>query len=148
MKIILTQQVDGLGAAGDVVDVKDGYGRNFLVPRGFAISWTRGGQKQVDQIKRARGAREIRSHEHAEEVRAQLESLDVRVEAHSGEGGRLFGSVTKADVTQAIKAAGGPLLDKRTVDVEDHIKVVGDYPVVVDLHDGIVAKFTLHVVAD
>lgn len=147
MKIILTQDVDNLGAPGDIVEVKDGYARNFLVPRGYAIAWTRGAEKQIDQIKRARGAREIRSREHADEVRGQLEALTVNVSAKAGDGGRLFGSVTTADVAAAIKAAGGPLVEKRSIELEGHIKTLGDYPVRIALHPDVDADVTLHVVS-
>ena len=147
MKIILTQDVDNLGAPGDIVEVKDGYGRNYLVPRGYAIRWTRGAEKQIDQIKRARGAREIRSREHADEVRAQLEALTVNVTAKSGDTGRLFGSVTTSDVANAIKSAGGPLVEKRAIEIDGHIKSLGDYPVWVSLHPDVVATVTLHVVS-
>ena len=108
MKLILTAAVDNLGSAGDVVEVKDGYGRNFLVPRGFAIRWTRGGEKQIEGIKRSRDAREIRSLDHAQEVRTQLEGLDHRAAVRAGESGKLFGAITQADVASAIKKAGGP----------------------------------------
>ncbi len=147
MKIILTQDVDNLGGPGDIVEVKDGYGRNFLVPRGYAIRWTRGAEKQIDQIKRARSAREIRGREHADEVRTQLEALTVNVQAKSGDSGRLFGSVTSSDITAAIKAAGGPLVEKRAIELDGHIKALGDYPVRVSLHPDVVATVTLHVVS-
>ena len=108
MKLILTAPVDNLGAPGDVVEVKDGYGRNFLVPRGFAIRWTRGAEKQIDGIKRSRAAREIRGIDHAEEVRDQLEDLTIDLPARAGDTGKLFGAVTAGDVAAAIKKAGGP----------------------------------------
>ena len=75
MKLILTQEVSGLGEPGDIVEVRDGYGRNYLVPRGFAIAWTKGGEKQIEGIKRSRDAREIRGLDHANEVRQQLEAF-------------------------------------------------------------------------
>src|SRR4029453_14322604 len=98
MKIILTQEVTGLGTPGDIIEVKDGYGRNYLLPQGFAIPWTKGGEKQVTLIKRARGAREIRDLGHANEVKEQLQALKVSLPARAGSGGRLFGSVTPGDV--------------------------------------------------
>lgn len=147
MKIILTQEVPGLGLPGDVVTVKDGYGRNFLMPRGFAIAWTRGGQKQVEQIKRARQARDIRDLDHAEEVRTQLESMVIPVSARAGEAGRLFGSVTNADIAQAVKAAGGPNLDKRKITLTGAVKTVGKHKANVQLHPEVVATLTLDVVA-
>ena len=113
MKLILTAAVDNLGLAGDIVEVKDGYGRNYLVPRGFAIRWTRGGEKQIDGIKRSRDAREIRGLDHATEVREQIEGLDLTLDARAGENGTLFGAVTPAAVATAIKKAGGPSVDPR-----------------------------------
>ena len=146
MKIILTQDVDNLGAPGDIVEVKDGYGRNYLVPRGYAIRWTRGAEKQIDQIKRARSAREIRSREHADEVLAQLEALNVSVTAKSGDTGRLFGSVTAADVADAVQAQANISLDRRKLNVE-HIKTTGTYQVSAKLHSDVEFPITVEVVA-
>ncbi|MFC4149278.1 50S ribosomal protein L9 [Micromonospora mangrovi] len=146
MKIILTQEVSGLGAPGDIVEVKNGYGRNYLLPQGFAISWTKGAEKQVTVIKRARGAREIRDLGHANEVKAQLEGLKVNLKARAGDGGRLFGSVTPAEIVDAVKAAGGPTLDRRRLEMPGHIKSLGAYPVSVKLHPEVSAKFDLNVV--
>ena len=147
MKIILTQEVTGLGAPGDVVEVKDGYGRNYLLPQGFAIRWTKGGEKQIALIKRARSAREIRDLGHANEVRERLEKLTVRLSARAGSGGRLFGSVTVADVVDAVKAAGGPELDRRRVELPGQIKTVGAHQVTVRLHPEVAATIALDVVA-
>ena len=118
MKLILTQEVSGLGAPGEVVEVKDGYGRNYLVPRGFAMRWTRGAEKQIDSITQARGAREIRGIEQAKAVRGELERLKVRLRTRAGDSGRLFGAVTPADIAGAVKAAGGPQLDKRRIEID------------------------------
>ena len=115
MKLILTREVAGLGLAGDIVEVADGYGRNFLVPRGAAITWTKGAEKQIAQIKRARDAREIRDLGHAREIKAELEKLTVTLGARAGKDGRLFGSITAADVAAAVKAAGGPTLDRKRI---------------------------------
>jgi large subunit ribosomal protein L9 len=147
MKIILTSEVTGLGAPGDIVDVKDGYGRNYLLPQGFAIPWTKGGEKQVSSIKRARSAREIRDLGHANEVKAQLEELKVSLPARAGTGGRLFGSVTPTEVQEAVRAAGGPDLDKRRIELPGHIKAIGQYQVSVRLHTDVTARFALSVVA-
>jgi large subunit ribosomal protein L9 len=147
MKIILTSEVSGLGAPGDIVEVRDGYGRNYLLPQGFAIPWSKGAEKQVTSIKRARSAREIRDLGHANEVRAQLEALKVSLTARAGTGGRLFGSVTPSEVQEAVKAAGGPELDKRRIELPGHIKAVGQYQVSVRLHPEVTARFALSVVA-
>ena len=146
MKLILTTPVDNLGAPGDVVEVKDGYGRNFLVPRGFAIRWTRGAEKQIDGIKRSRAAREIRGLDHAEEVRSQLEGLTIDLPARAGDAGRLFGAVTAGDVASAIKKAGGPAIDKRAVQISKPIKTVGLHTVGIKLHDAVTAHVRIVVV--
>ncbi|ASW57284.1 50S ribosomal protein L9 [Plantactinospora sp. KBS50] len=146
MKIILTQEVSGLGEPGDIVEVKDGYGRNYLLPQGFAIAWTKGAEKQVAVIRRARSAREVRNLDHANELKGQLEGLKVSLSARAGDGGRLFGSVTPAEVVNAVKAAGGPALDRRRLEMPAHIKAIGSYPVRVRLHPEVSARFDLNVV--
>ena len=147
MKLILTQDVAGLGGPGDVVEVKDGYGRNYLLPRGYAIAWTRGGEKQVTQIKRAQKVREVRDLSHANEIKQALEALTITLSAHAGDTGRLFGSVTSADVADAVKAAGGPVVDKRKVVLAAPIKTVGKHTATVEVHPDVTAKVTLEVVA-
>src|SRR5436305_8965499 len=135
MKLILTQEVTGLGGPGDVVEVKDGYARNYLVPRGLAMTWTRGGEKQVAQIRKGREVREVRDLGHAQEIAAELAALTVVLPSRAGQGGRLFGSVTAADVVDAVKSAGGPSLDRRRVELPAaHIKTVGTHTVSVRLH--------------
>src|SRR5438045_8503042 len=113
MKLILTREVAGLGLAGDIVEVADGYGRNFLVPRGAAITWTKGAEKQITHIKRARDTREIRDLGHAREIKADLENLSITIGARAGKAGRLFGSITANDIASAVKDAGGPALDRK-----------------------------------
>jgi large subunit ribosomal protein L9 len=145
VKLILTHEVNGLGAPGDVVEVKNGYGRNYLLPRGFAIRWTRGGQKQIDLIQRARKARDIRTLDEAQQVAGQVGALTVRLKQRAGEGGRLFGSVTPADVAEAVKVAGGPELDKRRIEIKNPIKSVGAHKVQVRLHPEVVATIKLDI---
>lgn len=147
MKIILTHEVSGLGAAGDVVEVKDGYARNYLIPRKLAIRWTRGGEKDVEQIRRARKIHEIATIEQANEIKARLEGVKVRLAVRSGDAGRLFGSVTPADVALAIKAAGGPEVDKRRVELGGPIKTLGAHATSVRLHPEVAANVTIEVVA-
>ncbi|QEU93164.1 50S ribosomal protein L9 [Streptomyces kanamyceticus] len=147
MKIILTHEVSGLGAAGEVVDVKDGYARNYLIPRNFAIRWTKGGEKDVAQIRRARKIHEIATIEQANEIKAQLEAVKVRLAVRSGDAGRLFGSVTPADVASAIVAAGGPKIDKRRVELGAPIKTLGAHATSVRLHPEVAAKVNVEVVS-
>lgn len=150
MKLILTTEVEHLGTAGETVEVKDGYGRNYLLPRGLAIVASRGAQRQADDIRRAREAKEIRGVEHANEIKQSLEGLGpVKLAVKSAGEGKLFGSVTAAHVVAAIKAAGGPNLDKRTVTLpKAHIKQVGSYDLDVHLHSGVGTRVTVDVVAE
>ena len=147
MKLILTAAVDKLGIAGEVVEVKDGYGRNYLIPRGYAIRRTRGGEKQIEGIKRSRDAREIRGLDHAQEVRTQIEGLQVELPVRAGDTGRLFGAITASDIAGAIKKAGGPAVDKRTIEIAKPIKLVGTHTVGVKLHDGVTAHLPVAVTA-
>ncbi|MCL2582306.1 MAG: 50S ribosomal protein L9 [Streptosporangiales bacterium] len=144
-KLILTQEVTGLGAPGDIVEVAAGYGRNYLIPRGFAIRWTRGGEKQVEQIKRARAVREIRTLEEAQAAAGQLEKLTVRLKRKAGNSGRLFGSVGPSDIAAAVKEAGGPDVDKRKIVVTDPIKTAGSHRVQIRLHSEVSAAVKLDV---
>lgn len=146
MKLILTSTIDKLGVAGDVVEVRDGYGRNFLVPQGKAIVWSRGAEKQIEGIKRARDAREIRGVEHAQEIREQLEGLAIKVVARASEEGSLFGSVTANDFAVAAKKAGGPSIDKRAVSFPKHVKTVGQHTAAVKLHPAVTAHVAFEVV--
>lgn len=151
MKLILTAEVEHLGVPGDAVEVKDGYGRNYLLPRGLAIVATRGAQRQADDIRRARELKTVKGLEHANEIKQSLEALEgveLAVNA-SADTGKLFGSVTASDVVAAIKKAGGPNLDKRTVLLpKAHIKSLGQHSVTVHLHAGVDAAVSLNVVAE
>jgi large subunit ribosomal protein L9 len=147
MKLILTHEVANLGAPGDIVEVKDGYGRNYLQPRGLAIRWTKGGEKQIVSMKKAREVRDVRDVSHAEEIRGQLEAKPITVPAHAGSTGRLFGAVTVAEIAAAVKAAGGPDIDKRRIEIGQPIRNVGDYTATVRVHPEVSATLTLSVVA-
>jgi large subunit ribosomal protein L9 len=146
MKLILTQEVSGLGAPGDVVEVAGGYGRNYLVPRGLAMRWSRGAEKQIELIKRARAAREIRSAEDARAAAERLAGLRVRLQSRAGSGGRLFGSISTADIAAAVKEAGGPELDRRKIEIGNPIKTIGAHQVAVRLHPEVSATVEVEVV--
>ncbi|HEX6934405.1 MAG TPA: 50S ribosomal protein L9 [Streptosporangiaceae bacterium] len=146
MKLILTQEVSGLGAPGDVVEVAGGYGRNYLVPRGLAMRWSRGAEKQIELIKRARAAREIRSVEDAREAAQRLAGLRVRMQTRAGSGGRLFGSISTADIAAAVRNAGGPELDRRKIEIGNPIKTIGAHQVAVRLHPEVSATVEVEVV--
>jgi large subunit ribosomal protein L9 len=149
VKIILTAEVPQLGGPGDIVQVKDGYARNYLLPRRLAMVATKGAEKQVAAIRRAQEARRIRDLEHAREVAAALSALGrVSITARAGKaGGKLFGSVTAAEFADAVRAAGGPDLDKRTIDLGGHIKSTGTYEVTVRLHPEVSVTLPLEVTA-
>jgi large subunit ribosomal protein L9 len=149
MKLILTTDVSGLGGPGDIVEVKDGYGRNYLLPRGYAILATKGAEKQVQVIRRAQEASRIRDLDHAKEVKSKLNDLGtVPLKAKAAAGsGKLFGSITTSDIVSAVRSAGGPVLDKRAVQVSGHIKTVGKHSVSVRLHPEVSVAFTIVVSA-
>ena len=146
-KLILTHEVTGLGAPGDVVDVKNGYARNFLIPQGFAVTWSRGGEKQIEQIKAARTAREHATIEEAKDLKARLEATTVKLTVKAGQGGRLFGSVKVSDVANAVAAQGLGQIDKRKIEILSAIKVTGDHEATIRLRDDLTATITLQVVA-
>ena len=148
MKLILTHEVTGLGHAGDVVTVKDGYARNFLLPNGKAIAWSVGGEKQIEGIRRARSARQIRDLDHAKEIKAKLESTDLIVKAKAGDTGHLFGSVTDKDIAQVIKSATGLDIDRHRIKMGKHIKLVGKYAGKISLHPQVVANISVSVEAN
>ena len=146
-KLILTNEVAGLGSAGDVIEVKSGYARNYLIPQGFAVAWTRGGAKQVESIQAARKARQIHDLDEATALKNKLESTKVRLTVKAGAEGRLFGSVKTGDVADAVEAAGLGSIDKRKVHFGAPIKSVGDHEATVRLHDDVTAVITLQVIA-
>lgn len=149
MKLILNQEVDGLGAPGDIVEVKDGYGRNYLLPRGLAITATKGAEAQVENIRRAQADKVIRDLDHANEIKAEIDRLQgVTVKVRTSDKGKLFGSINAADIAEAVKAAGGRDLDKRNILLaQGDIKATGSYNVDVKLHPKVVASLNFKVVA-
>ena len=146
MKLILTHEVSNLGEPGDIVDVKDGFGRNYLLPRQFAIRWTKGAAKQVESIKAAREAHAVHDLEEAEQIKGRLEAEPINVGAHAGEGGRLFGAVTVSDIAEAL-AAVGVSVDRRRIEVGNPIKSLGAHEVAVRVHPEVSATVRLNVVA-
>lgn len=147
-KLILTHEVDRLGAPGDVVEVKDGYARNYLLPRGYATRWTKGAQKQIDQMSTARRRRDIATVEEAQTLRDKLEEATLTITVRTGNSGRLFGAVTAADIAQAAEQATGEAIDRRKVMVANPIKSIGTYRVEVRLHSDVSVMTTVDVVAE
>ncbi|MEQ6900857.1 50S ribosomal protein L9 [Nocardioides sp. YIM 152588] len=146
MKIILTQEVDGLGSAGDIVEVKSGYGRNYLLPQGHAIAWSKGAQAEADAIKKARSARAVRDEAHAADIKGKLEGKPVDVKVKAGQGGRLFGAVTVTVIADALGEVAGESIDKRTIVLGSPIKSLGNHAVSVRLHDEVSAAVALNVI--
>ncbi len=146
MKIILTQEVSGLGGPGDIVEVKDGYGRNYLLPRGDAIRWSKGAQRTAESIKAARSARAVRDADHAGEIKTKLEAGPVPVKVKAGDTGRLFGAVTAADIASALTESTGEPVDRRTIVLGNPIKSLGTHEVSVKLHDEVSATVALNVI--
>ena len=146
-KLILTTEVTGLGAAGDVVEVKNGYARNFLLPRGFAVVWSKGGEKQIEQIRAARDARALATVEEAQTLKASLEAATIKLAIKAGVGGRLFGAVKTVDVAKAVAAAGLGEIDKRKIEFIAPIRTTGAHVATVRLNSDLSAKLNLSVVA-
>lgn len=146
MKVILTHEVSKLGTAGDVVDVKDGYARNFLLPRNLATPWTKGGQKQVEAISKARETRAVKTLEEAQSIKGNLESKVINVSARAGATGRLFGAVTSAEIADAVSEAGAGTIDRRRIEITTPIRSTGSTQVQVRLHSDVVATLKLNVV--
>lgn len=146
MKLILTAPVDHVGVPGDIVEVKDGYGRNFLIPRSLGIRWTKGGEKTIESIKAARVTREVRDLDHAKAIKAKLEGSTFDLPVRAGEGGRLFGAVTVNDIATAISGSGAAV-DKRKIIVGNPIKSLGSHRVIVKVHDEVDATVNLNVVS-
>ena len=145
-KLILTNEVTNLGEPGDIVEVKDGYARNYLLPRNVAIRWSKGAAKQVESIKAAREAHAVHDLEDAKQIKGRLEADAVNVSVRAGEGGRLFGAVTVTDVANAL-AAVGVTVDKRRIETGNPIKSLGSHEVSVRVHPEVVAQVRLNVVA-
>ncbi len=133
MKIILQKPVDKLGSPGDIVEVADGYARNYLMPRGMAVKATKGGVKHVESLKRAHTSRTNKAKAEAEQVASRLTATPIKISAHAGEEGKLFGSVTVSDVAEAIEKQAGIRVDRHDVHLDEPIRSVGSHEVRVHL---------------
>jgi large subunit ribosomal protein L9 len=147
MKIVLRADVENVGNKGDLVDVADGFARNYLVPKGFALPATPGIQKQADAMRRNRDAKDRRDREVAEGIAAQLSGRTVTVAARAGEGGRLFGSVTSADIAEAVQGQLGVEVDRRRIVLDEPLKELGPAELAVRLHPDVIAMLLVEVTA-
>lgn len=145
MKVILTQEIEKLGDAHDVVEVADGYARNYLVPRALAIPATKSALANLDNMKKVSERREARLRGAAEEQAKQFEGKTVVIEAKTGEGGRLFGSVTPADIVSAVEAQLGITLERKQVHLEESIRAAGEYSVPLSLHRDVKPEIKIQV---
>jgi large subunit ribosomal protein L9 len=148
VKIVLREDVDSLGRKGDLLEVADGYARNYLVPRGLAMQATKGVVAQADSMRRSREAKEARDREAAQALAAQLGSRTIEVKARAGEGGKLFGSVTAGDVADAVIAQTGIEIDRRKVMLDEPIRELGDAQVQVRLPAEVVVAVAVVVVPE
>ncbi len=145
MKIILQKSVDKLGHPGDIVEVADGYARNYLMPRGLAVKATRGGVKHIDSLRRAHAVRVNAAKAEAEQVASRLASTPIKVAAHAGEEGKLFGSVTANDIAEAIDRQTGVRVDRHDVHLDEPIRSVGAHEVRVHLFPEVDPVLTIEV---
>ena len=148
MKIILQREVDKLGVPGDLVDVADGYARNYLLPRKIAIPASRGAVRHAESLRRAHESRVDKARVEAQEVAARLSSSPLRVKARAGEDGRLFGSITTSDLAEQIEGQAGLAVDRRDVHLEEPIRSLGVHEVTVHLHPEVNATVTVEVEAE
>jgi large subunit ribosomal protein L9 len=146
MKVILLSDVKALGKKGDVVDVAEGYGRNFLVPRGLASEASKGALAVAADQKRAHERREAQQFEEAKQLATKIEQTPIAVKARAGGNGKLFGAITSGDVADAIHTTLAVAVDKHKIEIKSQIKALGSYPVEIKLYKGVVAKTMINVV--
>lgn len=147
MEVILREDVKKLGRAGDLVKVKDGYGRNFLLPQGLAYEATAGNRKRIEAESKSRNARQAQERAEAEAQATKLAGLNITLSRKAGEGDRLFGSITAQDIADAL-AAKGQTVDKRKIELEHPIKTVGEHTVPVQLTHDVTAQLKITVSAE
>lgn len=146
MKIILQKDVESLGEPGDIVEVADGYARNFLIPRGMAIQATKGALKHAERVRKQHETRQAKDLEEARALAARLEKTPVQVSAQAGEDGRLFGSVTGQQIAEAVERSIGESVDRHDIRLDDPIRSTGTHAVRVHLHPEVDATLTVQVV--
>jgi len=148
VKVVLRADIETLGNKGDLLDVADGYARNYLVPRGLAMRATKGVVKQAEAMRRNRAARDARDREAAQAVADQLTGRRIEITARAGEGGRLFGSVTSTDVANAVQAQTGVEVDRRHLALGEPLKELGPAEVPLRLHPEVEVQIAVEVVAE
>ena len=147
MKVVLRADVDGVGKKGDVVEVADGHGRNLLIPKGLALKATPGAERQAEVMRRSRELSDAAARSEAEEMATRLVGMTITIAARAGEGGKLFGSVTSADVVTAVEEQANVVLDRRALDAEP-IKELGSHMVTAKVHADVQFPITVEVIPD
>jgi large subunit ribosomal protein L9 len=147
MRVVLRTDIENVGKKGDILDVADGFARNYLIPKGRAIKATKGVESQAEAMRRSRDKKDARDRESAEVVARSLVPTVIRITAKSGAEGRLFGSVTTAEVVESVKAQTGFEIDRRRIQLDEPIKSLGTHEVPVKLHSDVEFRLTVEVVA-
>lgn len=148
MKVILKERMKGLGSAGDVVQVADGYARNYLIPRGLAVEATPANLKELERRKQQEAKKQAQEEAEAKEAAARLAGRTITIQAKAGEGGKLFGSITGQDIATALEKEVGVKVDKRKIEVKEPLKALGDYRVPIKLYKNVTAEVIVRVEAE
>mgnify|MGYP000890031032 CR=1 FL=1 len=148
MKVVLREDVKKLGKKGDIVDVAEGYARNFLIPRGLAVEASKGVVKEVALVKDSQAKKEARQEQKARELASRLEGVEVTVKARAGEGGKLYGAVTSRDVAAELERSFSEKIDRRKIEIPEPIKAPGVYPIQIRLYPGVHVEIKLNVVVE
>ncbi len=148
MKVILRQDVDGLGRKGDICEVAEGHFRNLLHPRGLAMKATKGAEVQAESMRRAASVRNAASRAEAEEIATKLVPTVITISAKAGDGGRLFGSVGEAEIVAAVEAQTGTVIERRALNLEHHLKHLGQSMVMCKLHPEVEFPITVEIVEE
>lgn len=148
MKVILNQDVKSLGVKGDVVEVSDGYARNYLLPKKLAVEATAGNLKELENLKQKQARQKEQELQKAKEIAKAIEGKTIKAITKAGENGKLFGSITSKEIAELLEKNFGITVDKRKVEIKEAIKTLGSYPVTVRIHPQVAAKITVQVVAE
>ncbi len=147
MKVILREDVKNLGKKGDLADVAEGYGRNYLIPRGLAVPASEGKLKEAALVKEGRAKKEARAQKDAEALAAKLKDVTLTIASRVGEGGKLYGAVTSRDIARELENFLGRAVDKRKIELSEPIKTLGAYPALLRLYPGVEVQINVTVVA-
>lgn len=148
MKVILRENLDGVGKKGDVLEVSDGYGMNYLLPKGYAFRATAGAERQAEEMRRSRDIVDAADKAEAESMATRIVGQVITIAANAGDGGKLFGSVTTTDIVAAIEAMFNVVLDRKDLELAEPIKEIGTHTATANPHPDVVFPVTVEVIAD